>query len=802
MQPTPFSPGHGITPLALQNEPLLRAIAALQDRDPPVNITDLAGVTDRDHSNTSKSLKALDAEGLIDREPHFSLTIGGAAVLAALDRAAGETSTDEDHVELRHDQVDPDPDNARAQSGLEDAIIDAFADGIAEKGILQKPGVRLMPDGRWRLVYGERRWRAWGRLIARGVWPADHTERLVIQRGDDAALLEAGLVENLQRSDLNNLEIAEGLLLLHTRHARTVQQMAVTVNKTERYVQIALKVAKGATQADKNRYIDSENAYRAAKARNETLKREFTWEGLRDSVTIPKHVTWLERRQRPTVMVAELAFKALNDPNALHVTLDGREVIGAGVPHFATRPGTTRISVPPGGGHWTDAELLGLVEDRRADGEVYAGITDLAADWLRDQGFFDAPEAWLAELRTEALGPMGQRLCVESGKFSTDFLNPPKPAPAPVAAPPPAPAAGLDIAGYAADLANQIGPDDTRPPPRDDFAAAIRAVNAGDLSDDGRPLDLDRMPMTIGVEEIETAERLGHFAGEPALPMEPAPTPAAAQGPHLTNLELVALVELAHKITEEGVEARGGALRGARIGNFSNGPGSKEAQGLMLKRLVGFIQAPNGVGFLGHLTQAGWDLVGRVDIARVEEVQFEDLPDGSIVPEGRLYFTDWLTVQEVAKEPSAPSGPQPVTMTDAEERAARQLAGIVEKLDVIHAEAIVTAKAKPQYLPSVTHAFLLADRAVRDFATGDVPGAMAHYARLFATLGKHGAVEELVRSMSRVGVDRKVLSRTFDLDSPDYANAHRNTHGVVTADEHGMAEFTVDPNAPAEVDGQ
>lgn len=644
MQPT-----HGITPLALQNEPLLRAIAALQDRDPPVNITDLAAVTDRDHSNTSKSLKALDADGLIDREPHFSLTISGAAVLAALDRASGEATAEDDQVELRHDQVDPDPDNARAQSGLEDAIIDAFADGIAEKGILQKPGVRLMPSGRWQLVYGERRWRAWGRLIARGDWPADHTERLVIQRGDDAAFLEAGLVENLQRSDLNNLEIAEGLLLLHTRHARTVQQMAATIDKTERYVQIALKVAKGATQADKQRYVESENAYRAAKARNETIKRDFTWEGLRDSVTIPKHITWLERRQRPTVMVAELAFKALNDCNAIHQTVDGRDVVGAGIPHFTKRPGLTRISVPPGGGHWAEAEVLGLVEDRREDGEVYAGITDLAADWLREQRFFDHPDAWVAELRTEALGSMAQRLCAESGRFTTDFLNPPKPAPEPALA-----KVNDDVDRYAADLAGHVVPVDIRPAPRDDFAAAIREVNsptsapASLLSDHAR-------------DEALAAAGFSQDDGETDQPdPQVGVAPAGAQ---LTSLELVALVELAHKITDDGVEARGGALRGARIGNFSNGPGAKEAQGLMLKRMVGFIQAPNGVGFLGHLTQAGWDLVGRVDIGRVEEVQFEDLPDGAVVPEGRIYFTEWLTVPELVKEAAPPRTPEPAAST-------------------------------------------------------------------------------------------------------------------------------------------
>ena len=695
-----MEPTHGITPLALQNETLLRAIAALQDREPPPNITDLATVTGRDHSNTSKSLKALEADGLIDRDPRFALTIGGTAALAALDRAAGgdEAEPIGDHIALRHDQIESDPDNARTHSGLNDTDISEMADTFVEHGMLQKPRVRWVGDG-WRLVAGERRWRAWGLAIKRGFWTTDHVELCSIQttlgtdEEDDAAHLEAGLIENLHRSDINNLETAESLLRLHIRHGRTVKQLAIVSKKTERFVQIALKVAKGATDENKGKFVAEDRSLREARARGETIKREHTWEWLRDTVAIPKHITWLERRQRPTVMVAELAFKALNDCNAQHRTELGT-FVGAGVDRLTNRPGLTRISVPPGGGHWADAEILGLIEDLRENGEVYGGVTALCADWLRDQGFFDNPDHWLAELRTEALGSMAQRLCSDSGRFTTDFLNPPKPLPPPA----PAPVADPDVEAYAADLLQQVSTD-TRPPPRDDFAAAIRAVNepqgvpASLLTDAARDEALETPP----ADRPPFVEALRDLVEKFKADAAPQPTAAVSPpdaAPGLKPAEFIALIELAHKITFEGVEARGGAIRGARIGDFSAGPDAGIAQSLMIERLVGFVQAPSGNGFLGTLTQSGWDLAESVDDERLEGVHFEDLtPDALAAHQasGLKYVTAWLTVPEVVKA-EAETSPAPAATDDIAE-ADEGAASTGKILDIRH-DFMVTARAE------------------------------------------------------------------------------------------------------------
>ena len=88
----------------------------------------------------------------------------------------------------------------------EDAL-DALAGSIAEQGVLQPVLVRPLDGGRYELVAGERRWRAAQRAQLE-VIPA------IIQQRDDAASLEAAIVENMAREDLNPVEEARAVAAL------------------------------------------------------------------------------------------------------------------------------------------------------------------------------------------------------------------------------------------------------------------------------------------------------------------------------------------------------------------------------------------------------------------------------------------------------------------------------------------------------------------------------------------------------------------------------------------------------------
>ena len=106
---------------------------------------------------------------------------------------------------------------------------------IKVSGLMQPVVVRAQSDGKWELVAGERRLRAVSRLGWSEI-PA------VVRDFDDRAMLTLALVENLQRSDLNPLEEAEGYQRLIDEFGLTQQQVADAVGKDRTSITNLLRV--------------------------------------------------------------------------------------------------------------------------------------------------------------------------------------------------------------------------------------------------------------------------------------------------------------------------------------------------------------------------------------------------------------------------------------------------------------------------------------------------------------------------------------------------------------------------------
>jgi ParB family chromosome partitioning protein len=127
---------------------------------------------------------------------------GLAAILAVSDEGA------EERPELRELSVEliaPNP--AQPRRRFDDETLDALADSVRERGLLQPVLVRPRTGGRYELVAGERRWRAAQRAGLDTV-PA------LVQARDDAQTLEAALVENMARENLNPVEEARAVAAL------------------------------------------------------------------------------------------------------------------------------------------------------------------------------------------------------------------------------------------------------------------------------------------------------------------------------------------------------------------------------------------------------------------------------------------------------------------------------------------------------------------------------------------------------------------------------------------------------------
>ena len=100
-----------------------------------------------------------------------------------------------------------------------------LADSIGAQGVVQPIVVRPISADEYELVAGERRWRA-AQLAGLGGIPA------VIREVDDKAAMAMGLIENIQRDDLNPLEEAEALQRLLQEVDLTHQQIAQAVGKS------------------------------------------------------------------------------------------------------------------------------------------------------------------------------------------------------------------------------------------------------------------------------------------------------------------------------------------------------------------------------------------------------------------------------------------------------------------------------------------------------------------------------------------------------------------------------------------
>jgi ParB family chromosome partitioning protein len=124
-----------------------------------------------------------------------ALIPGPAAPLEAL---APEAPAAGGPLELPIDRIAPNPRQPRRQ--FADQELRRRADSIGQHGVLQPVVVRER-DGGYELVVGERRWRA-SRLAGRPTIPA------VVKDVAAAELLELALVENVQRHDLNPIELA------------------------------------------------------------------------------------------------------------------------------------------------------------------------------------------------------------------------------------------------------------------------------------------------------------------------------------------------------------------------------------------------------------------------------------------------------------------------------------------------------------------------------------------------------------------------------------------------------------------
>ncbi|MCZ4297008.1 ParB/RepB/Spo0J family partition protein [Henriciella marina] len=146
-----------------------------------------------------------------------------------------DVETKTDASTLRIGDIRPNPQQPRRY--FAEADLNELSESIRAKGVLQAILVRPDPktEGKYQIVAGERRWRA-AKQAGLTEIPA------TIRQMDELELLEIGIIENVQRTDLNPIEEAEAYGALMKRFGRTQEGLAESVGKSRAHIANTLRL--------------------------------------------------------------------------------------------------------------------------------------------------------------------------------------------------------------------------------------------------------------------------------------------------------------------------------------------------------------------------------------------------------------------------------------------------------------------------------------------------------------------------------------------------------------------------------
>ncbi len=160
----------------------------------------------------------------------------GRGLAALLGDSAAPASVSAPGVQsLGVEQLEPGPFQPRYS--MNEVALEELAASIAERGILQPLLVRPHPEksGAYQIIAGERRWRAAQKAQL-------HEVPVLVRELSDIDAMAAGLVENLQRADLNPIEEALGYRRLLEEFKLTQERLAAAIGKSRAHIAQSLRM--------------------------------------------------------------------------------------------------------------------------------------------------------------------------------------------------------------------------------------------------------------------------------------------------------------------------------------------------------------------------------------------------------------------------------------------------------------------------------------------------------------------------------------------------------------------------------
>ncbi|MBQ9644905.1 MAG: ParB/RepB/Spo0J family partition protein [Prevotella sp.] len=178
----------------------------------------------------------------------------GRGLDALIDTTGVKTQGSSNLNEIPIEQIEPNPDQPRRE--FDQTALQELASSIQNMGIIAPITLRQVSAERYQIIAGERRWRA-SQIAGLKSIPA------YIRTADDESVMELALVENIQREDLNAIEIALAYEHLAETSGMTQEKISERVGKSRTAVTNYMRLLKLPVQiqmALKNREIDMGHA--------------------------------------------------------------------------------------------------------------------------------------------------------------------------------------------------------------------------------------------------------------------------------------------------------------------------------------------------------------------------------------------------------------------------------------------------------------------------------------------------------------------------------------------------------------
>ena len=216
--------------------------------------------------------------------------------------------------EIPIDQIEPNPDQPRRE--FDEEALQELATSIQNMGIIAPITLRQVAPDHYQIIAGERRWRA-SQMAGLQAIPA------YIRTANDESVMELALVENIQREDLNAIEIALAYEHLAETSGMTQEKISERVGKSRTAVTNYMRLLKLPAQiqmALKNREIDMGHARALLSLDSPSMQLKLIRDVLKNQYSVRKVEEMVQALKSGEDVQSARKRITTNTPLAAHLT--------------------------------------------------------------------------------------------------------------------------------------------------------------------------------------------------------------------------------------------------------------------------------------------------------------------------------------------------------------------------------------------------------------------------------------------------------------------------------------------------